>query len=58
MTLERTANGFRFNAADIVAMTEHKGNSYIRIETAKQVLDVRVTPTGLIRVDKIKEKRK
>lgn len=58
MTLERTTHGFRFNAANIEALTENKGHAYIRIETAKQVLDVRVTPTGLIRVDKIKEKRK
>lgn len=50
---ERTPYGFRWGVTDISRACEHKGHIVLHITTPKQRLSVRVTPTGLIRVDAV-----
>ena len=48
----RTEYGFVFNAATVSAICEHKGSAIIAVTTRRERLEIRVTPTGLIRTSK------
>jgi hypothetical protein len=52
-TPERTAYGFKWGESTISRACEHKGHRIVMIETPRQRLMVRITPTGLIRVDTV-----
>lgn len=48
-----TRFGFEYGAAHVERAASHKGHVVLFITTPKQRLHVRVTPTGLIRVEPI-----
>jgi hypothetical protein len=48
-----TEYGFEFGAAKVERAWEHKGHVGLTIYTGKQLLNVRITPSGLIRVGEI-----
>ena len=48
----RTESGFVFNVATVSAICEHKGSVIIAVTTQREQLEIRVTPTGLIRTIK------
>ena len=50
-----TKFGFRFGAADVSRLAEHKGHVVMSVSTKRQAVEVSVTPSGLIRVS---DKRK
>lgn len=43
--------GFEFGAAKVVRLTMINGHAVLLIETKRQELYVRITPTGFIRLD-------
>jgi hypothetical protein len=45
-----TPSGFQFGAAKVKRLASHKRYVVIGIETPKQMLQVTVTPTGVLRV--------
>ena len=49
--LRTTRFGFEWNDVAVLRAYEHKGHIGIMIESGRQRITVRVTPTGLIRVD-------
>ena len=53
-TGELTRYGFRWGPATVSRACEHKGHVVLMIRGARQEVMVRVTPSGLIRVDKIR----
>lgn len=48
---ERTSWGFKWGDTHVIRACEHKGHIVLMVETPRQRAYVRVTPTGLIRVD-------
>lgn len=48
-----TQYGFKFQAALVERLASHKGYAFLGVRTAKQRLELTVTPSGLIRVGKI-----
>lgn len=45
-----TRYGFQYGAADVTRIHSDKnGNVWLRVKTPKQTLEIKVTPTGLIR---------
>ena len=48
----RTEHGFVFNAATVSAICEDKGSAILAVTTRREQLEIRVTPTGLIRTSK------
>lgn len=43
--------GFSWGQVEVERLIEHKGHRLLRIRTKKQQLEIRVTPTGLIRIE-------
>lgn len=52
-----TRFGFEYGAAKVSRLASHNGYVVVGIETARQRLDITVTPTGLIRVGKVVRNR-
>jgi len=50
-----TQYGFDWGPASVIRSWSHKGHVGFEIFTGKQTLDVRVTPSGLIRVGEIEK---
>lgn len=50
-----TRYGFEYGAARVERSWSHKGHVGLTIHTGKQLLSVRVTPSGLIRVGEIEK---
>jgi hypothetical protein len=50
---EITEYGFRMGAATVERMAMIKGDAVIRLRTPKQEMTIRVTPSGLIRLEPI-----
>lgn len=50
---EVTRYGFSWGAADIVRIASHRGHVMIEVRTPRARLMIRVTPTGLIRTERI-----
>ena len=48
----RTERGFVFHAATVSAICEYNGSAIIAVTTQQEQLEIRVTPTGLIRTSK------
>jgi hypothetical protein len=48
---EKTPYGFQWGNAVISRACEHKGHRLLMIETPRERIMIRVTPSGLIRVD-------
>lgn len=48
----QTKYGFEFGAATVERLAMHENHVYLRIKTSRETLDVRVTPSGLIRTHK------
>jgi hypothetical protein len=46
-----TQYGMRWKQAEVIRATEHKGHIVFQIRTRKQLMSVRVTPSGLIKID-------
>ena len=53
----RTPYGFKWGEADVACQAEIMGNIFLGVSTPRQSVTIRVTPTGLIRVDRIHKKR-
>lgn len=51
----RTEYGFEFGPAKVERAWSHQGHVGIMIHTGKQLLNIRVTPTGLIRVGEVEK---
>jgi hypothetical protein len=49
-----TKFGFHYGPAKVTRSWSHKGHVGLEVHTGKQTLDIRITPTGLIRVGEIK----
>lgn len=49
LKLEETPHGFRYGPALVERMYSHKGHLWLQIKTDRETLEIRVTPTGLIR---------
>jgi len=47
---KETRYGFDWGAAKIERVASHGGHLWIDVRTPRQVLEIRVTPTGLIRI--------
>jgi hypothetical protein len=53
MTAHTTQYGFTFGPAEVTRLhSDAKGNVWIEIKGARGTVQVRVTPTGLVRVEK------
>jgi hypothetical protein len=52
LDLEETKYGFKWGITHIERCASVQGHIVIAIRTPKEILHVRVTPTGLIRIDK------
>lgn len=50
-----TQYGFEFGPAKVDRAWSHKGHVGLMIYTGKQLINIRVTPSGLIRVDEIEK---
>lgn len=50
---ERTPHGIRWGVTDVSCACEHRGHIVLHVTTPRQRLSVRVTPSGLIRVDAV-----
>lgn len=50
-TRRQTPYGFEFGPAKVERCSEIKGNVIISITTPRQLLYVRVTPSGMIKID-------
>jgi hypothetical protein len=48
-----TRYGFEYGAAKIERVMSHKGHVLLHVYTGKQLLSIRVTPSGLIRLSDI-----
>lgn len=46
-----TRYGFRWGVLEVSRAAEHRGHRVITLRTDRERLDVRITPTGLIRID-------
>lgn len=51
-----TRYGFEWGAAKVSRCASHKGHVVLTVVTPKERLDIRVTPSGLIKLDKGIEK--
>lgn len=49
--------GFEWGAVKVERFAEHKGHRILGITTPKEVLTIRVTPTGLIRVEETRKRK-
>lgn len=50
MAEQDTRFGFSWGPVKVERFTEHRGSVYLTLSTARQLVDVRVTPSGLIRI--------
>lgn len=53
-----TVYGFEYGAARISRHSSFKGHVMLMIETDRQCINIRVTPSGLIRIEQTKGKLK
>ena len=52
-----TQFGFDWGAAKVERVCQHKGEVILSVKTPRQELEIRVTPSGLIRTWVVKRKR-
>jgi hypothetical protein len=50
MAARTTQYGFKFEAATVERLASHKGYAIIGVKTPRQMLEIQVTPTGLLKV--------
>lgn len=48
-----TKFGFVFGPVEVTRICSAHGDAYVRVTTARQEIDIRVTPTGIIRLGRI-----
>ena len=54
---KETKYGFAWGAAEISRVVSHQGHVHIEINTPRQRIMVRVTPSGLIRQEKLNPRK-
>ena len=52
-----TRYGFVYGAATVERAASHKGHVVVSIKTPRQQMHIRITPSGLIRLDEDKKAR-